>query len=50
MQLGIDFGGVLMDDLTVQPIYREKILQAQLSDIEGSKIRSKMDVRIKTPF
>jgi len=50
MQLGIDFGGVLMDDLTVQPIYREKILQAQLSDIEGSKIRSKMDVGIKTPF
>jgi len=42
--------GINLAQLIVQPMYREHILQAQSSDIEGSKIRKKMEAMIETPF
>jgi hypothetical protein len=38
--------GINLAQLIVQPMYREHILQAQSSDIEGSKIRKKMEAMI----
>jgi hypothetical protein len=47
--MGVNLG-INLAQLIVQPTYREHILQAQSTDIEGSKIRKKMEARIETPF
>jgi hypothetical protein len=49
-KLGINSGGELLAHLIVRPMYREQILRAQSSDIEGSKIRKKLEVGVETLF
>ena len=43
-------GEELIAQLIVRPRYQEQILRTQSNDIEGSKIRKKMEVGIETSF
>jgi len=49
-ELGISSKGGLLAQLIVRSTYREQISWAQSSDVEGSKIRKKMETEIATPF
>jgi hypothetical protein len=50
VKLGINSGGGLLTQLIVRPTFREQILRVQFSDIEGSKIRKKIEAGMETPF
>ena len=48
--LDINARGGLVAQLVVRPTYREQMLQAQLHDKVGTKIRKKMEVGVEMKF
>lgn len=49
-RLDVCFEGVILAQIKLKSMFREKVLEAQLGDAEIEKVRKKVHSRVETPF